>query len=175
MIGPSVHALDRRSAPAAVDAVFDGLSAQSRYLRFHAPMPRLTKSFRDYLTDVDGDRHAAVAALVVGEPIGIARLVRTGPGTAEVAVAVVDRWHRRGVGRLLLTEIAELAGRLGYLGLHGDILPENTPMTRLVRGVMPGARIAHADGVVHFDFPVGWAFGAPTHEDLVAAVSRVAR
>jgi GNAT superfamily N-acetyltransferase len=175
MIGPSVHALDRRSAPAAVDAVFDGLSDHSRYLRFHAPMPRLTKSFRDQLTDLDGDRHAAVAALVVGEPIGIARLVLTGPGTAEVAVAVVDRWHRRGVGRLLLTEIAELAGRLGYLRLHGDVLPENTPMLRLVRGVMPGARIAHADGVVHFDFPVGWAFGAPTHEDLLAAVSRAAR
>jgi len=175
MIGPSVRALDRWSAPAAVDAVFDGLSDYSRYLRFHAPMPRLTKSFRDQLTDLDGDRHAAVVAEVAGEPIGIARLVRTGPGAAEVAVAVVDRRHRRGVGRLLLTEIAELAGRLGYLSLHGDILPENTPMMRLVRGAMPGARLAHVDGVVHFTFPVGWAFGTPTHEDLLASLSRAAR
>src|SRR3954469_6537729 len=124
MIGPSVRALDRRTAPAAVDAVFDGLSDHSRYLRFHAPMPRLTKSFRDHLTDLDGDRHAAVVAEVVGEPVGIARLVRAGPGSAEVAVAVVDQWHRRGVGRLLLTEIAELAGALGHLRLHGDVLPE---------------------------------------------------
>ena len=172
MIGPSVRALDRWSAPAAVDAVFDGLSDHSRYLRFHAPMPRLTKAFRDRLVDLDGDGHAAVVAEVLGEPIGISRLVRTGEGAAEVAVAVVDRWHRRGVGRMLLTEIGALAGCLGYLELHGDVLPENTPMVRLVRSAMPGARTVHADGVVHFTFPVGWAFGLPTHEDLLAAISR---
>ncbi|HEX6343946.1 GNAT family N-acetyltransferase [Umezawaea sp.] len=172
MTGPSVRALDRWSAPAAVDAVFAGLSDHSRYLRFHAPVPRLTRSFRDKLIDLDGDRHAAVVAEVLGQPIGISRLVRTGRGTAEVSVAVVDRWHRRGVGRMLLTEITALAGGLGYLELHGDVLPENTPVVRLVRGAMPGARTVHADGVVHFSFPVGWAFGLPTHEDLLAAISR---
>src|SRR3954465_14513091 len=98
MTGPSVHALDRWSAPAAVDAVFDGLSDHSRYLRFHAPMPRLTKAFRDRLVDIDGIRPAAVVATVVGQPIGLARLVETGQRRAEMAVAVVDRWHRRGVG-----------------------------------------------------------------------------
>ncbi len=175
MIGPSVHALDRRSAPAAVDAVFDGLSDQSRYLRFHAPMPRLTKAFRDRLVDIDGVRHAAVAATVVGEPIGLARLVETGQRRAEMSVAVVDRWHRRGVGRMLLTELAELAGRLGYLELYGDVLPENTPMVRLVRRAMPGVRTVIADGVVRYTFPVGWAFGEPTHEDLLASISRAAR
>ncbi|HWO62261.1 MAG TPA: GNAT family N-acetyltransferase [Umezawaea sp.] len=172
MIGPSVRALDRWSAPAAVDAVFDGLSDQSRYLRFHAPMPRLTKAFRDRLVDLDGHDHAAVVAEALGEPIGISRLVRTGEGAAEVAVAVVDRWHRRGVGRMLLTEIGALAGGLGYLELHGDVLPENTPMVRLVHSALPGARTVHVDGVVHFTFAVGWAFGLPTHEDLVAAISR---
>jgi len=175
MIGPRVHALDRWSAPAAVDAVFHGLSDHSRYLRFHAPMPRLTKTFRDRLTDLDGVDHAAVVAEVVGEPIGIARLVRTGERRAEAAVEVVDRWHRRGVGRMLLTELATLAGELGYLELHGDVLPENTPMVRLVRGVLPGARTTNADGVVHFSIPVGWAFGLPTHEDLLAEITRAAR
>jgi GNAT superfamily N-acetyltransferase len=172
MTGPSVRALDRWSAPAAVDAVFDGLSDHSRYLRFHAPVPRLTKAFRDRLVDLDGDGHAACVAEVLGRPVGISRLVRTGRGTAEVAVAVVDRWHRRGVGRMLLTEIGLLAGGLGYLELHGDVLPENTPMVRLVRRALPGARTVHVDGVVRFTFPVGWAFGLPTHEDLLNSISR---
>ncbi|PRY42309.1 GNAT family N-acetyltransferase [Umezawaea tangerina] len=175
MNGPRVHALDRWSAPAAVDAVFEGLSDHSRYLRFHSPMPRLTKAFRDRLTDLDGHRHVAVVAEVVGRPIGIARLVATEPGCAEIAVAVVDHWQRRGVGRMLLTELAQLAGTLCYTELHGDVLPENTAMVRLVRGAMPGARTVHQDGVVHYSFPVAWAFGAPTHEDLLAVVSPVVR
>ncbi|MET1073081.1 MAG: GNAT family N-acetyltransferase, partial [Umezawaea sp.] len=132
-------------------------------------------AFRDRLTDLDGHRHVAVVAEVVGQPIGIARLVATAPGRAEMAVAVVDHWQRRGVGRLLLTELAQLAGTLCYTELHGDVLPENTAMVRLVRSAMPGARTVLQDGIVRYTFPVVWAFGAPTHEDLLAAVSPVVR
>jgi GNAT superfamily N-acetyltransferase len=162
-----VHELDRFTAPAAVDAVFAGLSDHSRYLRFHAPMPRLTKSFRDRLIDVDGQSRAAVVAAVVGEPIGIARLVDVGCGRAELAVAVVDRWQRHGVGHRLLTELGELAGRLCYTELYGDVLPENTAMVRLARRAMPGVRTSREDDVVRITYPVGWAFATLTHEELL--------
>lgn len=168
MIRPHVSTLDRLSAPAAVDAVFAGLSDQSRYLRFHAPVPRLTRAFRDRLVDIDGIDHAAVVARIGDRPIGIARLVRTGRGRAELAISVVDRWQRQGVGGCLLTALGELATRLGYTELHGDVLPENSAMLRLARRAFPGVRTVPDEDVIRVTYPLGWATAALTHEDVLA-------
>lgn len=82
---------------APIDAVFDGMSAHSRYVRFHGPRPRLTDTMRRQLTAVDDDRHVALVAEVSdGDdviPVGVARLIAVGDDTAEVAFAVVDAWH----------------------------------------------------------------------------------
>jgi GNAT superfamily N-acetyltransferase len=74
-----------------------------------------------------------------GQPIGIARLIRNRlrPDEAEIAFEVVDAWHRRGVGRLLLTALAEEAGRLGVRRLTALVLPDNTAAFALVRSVFP--------------------------------------
>lgn len=57
-------------------------------------------------------------------PGGIARTNRDPqrPAEAEIAVAVVDAWHRRGVGRQLVTAVA---------------LPENDAVLGLLRAVFP--------------------------------------
>jgi RimJ/RimL family protein N-acetyltransferase len=168
MITPRVSTLDRLTAPAAVDAVFAGLSEHSRYLRFHAPMPRLTRAFRDRLVDIDGLDHAALVARIGDRAIGIARLVRTGCGKAELAISVVDRWQRQGVGRCLLSALGNLATELGYTELHGDVLPENTAMLRLARRAFPGARTVRDDDVMRVTYPLGWAMGTLTHEEVLA-------
>jgi hypothetical protein len=63
---------DGESGP--VLAVFEGLGARSRELRFMAPKVRLTATDLCHLTHVDGvDRVALVAELPDGRPIGIAR------------------------------------------------------------------------------------------------------
>jgi GNAT superfamily N-acetyltransferase len=144
---------------ATVDAVFAGLSEQSRYLRFHTAMPRLPGSVRRSLLDVDGHDRAALVAEVSGPrgplPVGIARLVRTGPCTAELSVAVVDTWHGLGIGRRLMTELAELADRTGYSLLQAYVLRENQRAIRLLETAFPGA-LMHWDGsVVQVDCPVG--------------------
>ncbi|HWN29191.1 MAG TPA: hypothetical protein VNP37_19660, partial [Actinomycetospora sp.] len=84
-----------------LDVVFAGLSDQSRYLRFHSPVPRLVPAVRRALAAVDGHRHVALVAVAGREPIGIARCIDLGSGRAELAVEVVDAWHGRGVGTLL--------------------------------------------------------------------------
>ena len=102
---------------AAVDAVFAGLSTHSRLLRYHSPLSRLTTPARAALLDVDGrDRLGLVAELPSPTgwgAVGMARLVRTGPDEAEIAVEVVDSWQRRGVGLRLLTELGARARRSG--------------------------------------------------------------
>jgi GNAT superfamily N-acetyltransferase len=130
----------RRDEGAVLDTVFAGLSPRSRYLRFHSPVGRLGPPIRRALLAVDGWHHVALVAVSGhGEPVGIARLIRDRlrPDEAEVAFEVVDAWHRRGVGRLLLTALAEHAERVGVRRVHALVLPENTAAFALLRSVFP--------------------------------------
>jgi GNAT superfamily N-acetyltransferase len=168
-----VTELNRDTAPEAVDAVFEGLSARSRYLRFHSPTPRLTASARRVLVDVDGERHAAVCARIGGAPIGIARLIKTGECGAEIAVAVVDLWQRRGVGRRLLEELTSVAARMGVAHLHGDVLPENEGMLALVRKVLPGVRLTREIDTIELSYPLAWVTAEITDADLIDSLQGI--
>ena len=133
----------RRDEGAPLDAVFAGLSPESRYLRFHSPVHRLTAPLRRALLDVDGCRHVAlVAESPRGEAVGIARLVRDArhEDEAEVAFEVVDAWQGRGVGRRLLTAIVEEAARIGVSRVHARVLTGNAAALALVRAVFPVVR-----------------------------------
>ena len=161
-----VRELHAAEAGHAVDTVFHGLSPHSRYLRFHAPVPRLTASMRRRLTDLNGYRKAAVVAECHRAPIGIARLIATGDDTAEIALAVVDPWQRKGVGTELVAALVRLATDLRYAELHGDVLGENQAMLRLVARAFLGARLTREeDDVVRVSYPLNYRL---THEDLVA-------
>ncbi|WP_447003469.1 GNAT family N-acetyltransferase [Saccharothrix isguenensis] len=163
-----VRELHAAEAGDAVDTVFHGLSPQSRYLRFHAPMPRLSATMRRHLTDLDGRRKAAVVAECRRRPIGIARLAATGDDTAEIALAVVDPWQRKGVGTRLIAALGRLAAGLHYTELHGDVLGHNEPMLRLVARAFPGARLVRdEDDVIRVSYPLNYQL---THEDLVAGL-----
>jgi L-amino acid N-acyltransferase YncA len=154
-----------------LDAVFDGLSEHSRYLRFHGPVPRLTARARASLLDIDGHRHVAVAAEAgsagTWEPVGIARVIRTGPGVAELAIEVVDDWQGRGVGRLLLEDLHERAAALGYRELHAEVLLSNAGVLALLHRVFPGASLRSAmDGTGTVICPIS---GAERAFDAIAA------
>ncbi len=142
----------------AVDAVFAGLSARSRYLRFHSGKPYLSEPSRQALVAVDGARHVALVAEVPSsagrQPVGIARFVRTGPQQAEMAFAVVDAWHGRGVGRHLLTELREWAIRLDYREMTALVLPENRAALQLQRRVFPATTTVVSDGILECTSPV---------------------
>ncbi|WP_018504376.1 GNAT family N-acetyltransferase [Parafrankia discariae] len=112
--------------------MFAGLSPRSRYLRFHAPLGTLPAAHRRALADVDHHDHIALVA-VECHPLGIARLIRTGPAEAEVSVAVVDTAHRRGVARRLLAELDRHAVAAGVRELHANVLAENSAALALFR------------------------------------------
>lgn len=172
--GVSIRPLTRDDA-AAVDAVFAGLSARGRYLRFHTPVARLTTAMRAALLDVDGGDRAALVAEVRRPgrwgriPVGIARMVRTGAGEAELAVAVVDDWQGRGVGGRLLTELGDLARDLGYDRLFGLVLPENGAVVTLLQRVFPGAVPCWDGGAVRVDCPL--TDPEITDDDLITALT----
>ena len=136
MAAVGIRPLERGDA-AAVRAVFAGMGARSRALRFLSPKPRLTDRDVRVLTAVDGHNHVAVLATspADGAPIGIARFVRSrdDAGAAEVAVAVVDAWQRRRVGTMLLGALACRAGELGVRRFEADVASDNVAVLNLLQ------------------------------------------
>ena len=137
-----------------LDVVFAGLSARSRYLRFHSPVSRLTAAARRSLTAIGGRHHVALGAFVDGRPIGLVRIVALGAGRAELAVEVVDGWQRRGIGTRLVRAARDRAVELGYGELVAEVLAENSAMLRVVRNVFPIARHARVGAELTIVLPV---------------------
>jgi RimJ/RimL family protein N-acetyltransferase len=107
---------------------FNRLSAESRYRRFLAPMAHLTESQLTYLTQVDHHDHEALVALTEedGEGLGIARFVRLADrDAAEVAVAVADHVHGKGLGTVLLAHLLARARQEGVERFTATVLAGN--------------------------------------------------
>src|SRR4051794_1367788 len=98
-------------------AGMERLSPESRYRRFFTPTSGLSPTELSYLTEVDHHDHEALVAVEPGTEhgIGVARFVRSPADDelAEVAVAVADSWHNRGVATALLARLAERAREEG--------------------------------------------------------------
>jgi RimJ/RimL family protein N-acetyltransferase len=164
-------------------ALADGIrrmSPESRYRRFFSPVESLSEAQLTYLTEVDHRDHEALVAVEPdsGRGIGVARFVRsrTDPEVAEVAVAVADDWHNRGVGTTLLHRLTERAREEGIRRFSGSILEENEPMRELL-GELGDVRVTdRAVGAVdvEVDLPEE-GIGAALRETLRAAARGVLR
>lgn len=166
----------RPDEQATVLAVFDGLSTESRYRRYHAPIPRLTPGTLGQLAAVDGHDHVAfVAETGRGRrrrPVGLARMVRTGPDAAELAIEVVDEVQGRGVGRRLLERLRARATQDGLRWIEATVLADNEPMLHLLRSVFPGGSSSSDGHVRLLRAPVG--VPALTVDDVLPALAAAA-
>jgi len=131
-----------------ISAAFERLSAQSRFLRFFSPLPRLTTGMLNRLLDVDHARHVALIAIHDEACIGVVRYVVDGrdPTFADFAITVIDAHQGRGLGRALTAAIARVAFARGVQHLTLDVHPENRVMQRLARSL--GAQLKPHDGVL---------------------------
>lgn len=124
---------------ALLSEIFEQLGPTSRYQRYLVPKHRLTSTELRYLSAVDHVRHEALIALSVpdGRPVGVARFIReTGnPDVAEVAVEVIDAWHRRGVGSVLTEALAARALDLRIEAFSAVTTHGNTGAAKLLRRV----------------------------------------
>jgi len=153
-----------------VEAVFAGLSAQSRQRRFLVPMPRLPGGHRRTLADVDGDRHVAWVALVDGVPVGLCRYVRTARDTAELAFEVVDQHQGRGIGSALVDAVTTVARENGITWLEATTEPGNAASEALL--ARAGVRLLAIDGLLEGGGeprPVRWS--SPVNPRAVLALS----
>ena len=115
------------------------LSPDTVYRRFHSPLPGLPLDAVRRLVSVDHDRREAVAAVVGGEVVGVARYDRSpdDPAAAEFAIVVEDAWQGMGLGRQLLTELVELAADRGITTLTATVQRDNDRVIGLIRRLLP--------------------------------------
>ena len=137
----------------ALVAFFDGLSAESRRRRFLSPKPKLSARDLAFLTEVDQRRHVAIVALdAAGAIVGVARYAAwaDAPCRADLAVAIVDEWHGRGLGSALTGRLVEHAHHAGLCALTGSTLSENRPARALLKrlGFLPRGS---SGGVVDYE------------------------
>ncbi len=115
---------------------FERLSQESVYKRFLSPLTELRPMDLVYLTEVDHHDHEALIAFEeqTGEPIGVARYVRSAadPASAEFAITIVDDWQRRGVGTELMSQLTERAREEGVSRFTALLLAENHEMRGLL-------------------------------------------
>ena len=110
-----------------IKAFYDGLSQESRYLRFH------------------GSGRTDIAARADAEASGVDRLALIGrhdgrvvavagyeglrePGAAEAAFAVADDDQRRGIGMRMVEQLAAIAASRGIRRFDAEVLASNHPM-----------------------------------------------
>lgn len=152
-----------------LSAGFARLSPESRVARFFTGMPRLSELFLDHLVDVDESRHVAVVAKDMsrmsdvegqtkGLGVGVARYIvsNTDAARAELAVAVIDEYHGRGIGHLLLDALIDHAVGNGITTGTATVLSDNTKMLRLLTsmGATP-ARDPDDRTIVTVEIPLG--------------------
>lgn len=110
------------------------LSPESRLHRFLFPVRELAPRLLAALTRPEQPRHVALGAFEGATIIGEGRYVALGDsGRAEFAIAVADRWQRKGVGARLLEALSHAARRAGLAMLEGEILRTNQAMLAFTR------------------------------------------
>lgn len=108
-------------------------SPESTFLRFFAPMPRLSEKLMHRFTNVDHTNQVAIVALIGGEIVGLANFDRVDERQAEVAFNISDTHQGRGLGSILLEHLAAAARERGIQRFVAEILPQNTKMIAVFR------------------------------------------
>jgi GNAT superfamily N-acetyltransferase len=137
---------------AALTAAVEQSSDEAVYRRFLNPHGRLTAAELRYLTEVDHRDHEALLAIdpSTGRSVAVARYVRDRErrGSAEIAVAVLETWQGRGVGKALLRGLADRARDEGITEFTALMLSDNRPMRRLFETLGTPRRLSSEAGAV---------------------------
>jgi len=148
----------RPASPGDADSVRDmhaAMSPDNMYLRFFSLSPSAAQQEAQRVCREPEPDHAALLAWRDGELIGVASYEPAGKeGVAEIAFAVSDHMHGRGVATLLLEHLVSLARRRKLTAFTAQTLADNTAMLRVFADAGLPVQRQSADGVVDLTFPL---------------------
>jgi acyl-CoA synthetase (NDP forming)/GNAT superfamily N-acetyltransferase len=139
----------------AVRAMHAAMAPENIYLRFFSMSPNAAEGEARRICREPDSEHAALLAWQGDRLVGVAAYEFSGkPGVAEVAFAVPDDVHGRGVASLLLEHLVWLARQRDLKAFTAETLAENSAMLRVFADAGLPAKRRISSGVVELTFPL---------------------
>lgn len=144
------------------------LSLESRFARFGQGVGSLSAQELDYLSDVSQRSHVAWGAMVGDEAAGVGRYIVTDDSTrAEIAITVLDRMQRMGVGRALFEALIAVARHDGVHEFSFEARSDNEAVVSLMSEIEITPLVT--DGVIERTIRLS-DLPTTTHDDALVAV-----
>ncbi len=151
----------------ALQRFHNAQSDESIYLRFFAPLRRLSDTDVHRFTHVDYVDRVALVVTMREEIIGIGRFDRLEDRAAEVAFNISDHYQGKGIGSVLLEHLAAIARDLGIARFTAEVLPQNRKMLAVFSDAGYEVTRRVEDGVVEVGFDI-----EPTDRSRAVEMSR---
>src|SRR5580704_19627006 len=157
----------------AVQAMHEAMAPDNMYLRFFSYSRRSAETEARRICRDPAPGNAALLALRDGELLGVASYAGlTGhPGQAEVAFAVADHMHHKGIATLLLEHLVSLARSRQITTFTAETLTENTAMLKVFADAGLPVQRHFADEVFELTFPLPRDEGGTALATYLSAVA----
>ncbi len=152
----------RAATPAdfdAVKAMHAAMSPDNIYLRFFSFSPLSAENEAERICRAGTPGRVALLALADGQVVGVASFYiaanEEGPtASAEVAFAVAEHMHHRGIATLLFEHLVSAARSQGVTTFTAQTLTQNTPMLHLFADAGLPVKRHYDDGVAEVTIPL---------------------
>ena len=167
----------------AVKAMHEAMSPDNSYLRFFNRSRRAAETEARRVCREPRPGHVALLALSDGKVVGCASYDvpaergsgdgRPGGGyqVAEVAFAVADHMHHRGIATLLLEHLVSMARSHQITIFTAETLPENAAMLQVFNDAGLTVHRHYADGIIELTFPLPSDEGGTDLDSYLTAVA----
>jgi acyl-CoA synthetase (NDP forming)/GNAT superfamily N-acetyltransferase len=150
----------REAGPADTEAVQEmhaAMSPETSYLRFFSLSPLNAEREAQRVCRDPGSDHVTLLAWLGGVLVGVASYEPTAkPGMAEIAFAVPDHLHGRGIATLLLEHLVSIARQRGVESFTAETLSGNAAMLGVfaAAGLPVSRRFVYGD--IEHTIPLTW-------------------
>jgi len=138
----------------AVRRLHEAMSPENLYFRFFSAS-RVSAEWEARRVCLEGRPGMVALVGLLGEELaGVASYEPVGGGAAEIAVAVADGMHRRGVATLLLEHLVSLARANGVTAFTAEVLADNYAVLHVLSDSGLAIRRRSGNGAVELSMPV---------------------
>ena len=155
----------------AVKAMHEAMSRDNIYMRFFNVSRLAAETEARRICQDPAPDQVALLALASDEMVGVASYVALGKGNAEVAFAVADHMHHKGIATLLLEHLVSYARSHRITTFTAETLTENQAMLNVFADAGLPVDRHYADGVFELTFPLPSEDAGPTLDSYLNAVA----
>jgi acyl-CoA synthetase (NDP forming)/GNAT superfamily N-acetyltransferase len=139
----------------AVRLMHAAMSPDNAYLRFFNLSPHAAEQEAKRVCREPDNDHAALLAWLADELVGVASYEPAGQSrSAEIAFAVADHMHGRGIATLLLEHLVSIARLRDIEAFTAETLATNTAMLQVFADAGLPAKRRLEDGLISLTFPL---------------------